>query len=158
MVWVTGMVQWTRELAAKPNDLSSIPGTHVVEGENWFLHVVIWPLPMCYSMPSLTHAVNLLTHVTHAVNLTLKSALSGWRDGSEGKSTHCPSEGPEFKSQHPHGGSQLPVRRDLTPSSGVSEDSKTVWVLCCSLLSSLFFLSLLVWIYLIQRQLQCNYL
>jgi hypothetical protein len=32
-----------------------------------------------------------------------------------GKSTDCSSEGPEFKSQQPHGGSQ-------PPSSGVSKD------------------------------------
>jgi hypothetical protein len=37
----------------------------------------------------------------------------------------CSSEGPEFKSQQPHGGSQ-PSQRDLTPSSGVSEDSYSV--------------------------------
>jgi hypothetical protein len=26
---------------------------------------------------------------------------TGWRDGSEGKSTDCSSKGPEFKSQQP---------------------------------------------------------
>jgi hypothetical protein len=31
----------------------------------------------------------------------------GWRDGSGVKSTDCSSEDPEFKSQHPHDGSQL---------------------------------------------------
>jgi hypothetical protein len=31
--------------------------------------------------------------------------IGGWRDGSEVKSTACSSEGPEFKSQQPHGGS-----------------------------------------------------
>jgi hypothetical protein len=35
----------------------------------------------------------------------------GWRDGSAGKSTDCSSEGPEFKSQQPHGGSQPPIMR-----------------------------------------------
>jgi hypothetical protein len=35
----------------------------------------------------------------------------------------CSSEGQEFKSQQPHGGSQP---SDLTPSSGVSEDSYSV--------------------------------
>jgi hypothetical protein len=35
----------------------------------------------------------------------------GWRDGSAGQSTDCSSEGPEFKSQQPHGGSQRPVMR-----------------------------------------------
>jgi hypothetical protein len=34
--------------------------------------------------------------------------MLGWRDGSAVKSTDCsqPSNGPEFKSQQPHGGSQ----------------------------------------------------
>jgi hypothetical protein len=35
----------------------------------------------------------------------------GWRDGSVVKSTDCSSEGPEFKSQQPHGGSQPSVMR-----------------------------------------------
>jgi hypothetical protein len=35
----------------------------------------------------------------------------GWRDGSAVKSTDCFSEGPEFKSQQPHGGSQPSVMR-----------------------------------------------
>jgi hypothetical protein len=36
----------------------------------------------------------------------LKTKQKGWRDGSAGKSTHCSFQGPEFKSQQPHGGSQ----------------------------------------------------
>jgi hypothetical protein len=45
-----------------------------------------------------------------------------WRDGSVVKSTDCSSEGPEFKSQQPHGGSQISVMRSDTSSgaSGVS--------------------------------------
>jgi hypothetical protein len=35
----------------------------------------------------------------------------GWRDDSEVKSTDCSSEGPEFKSYQPWGGSQPPVMR-----------------------------------------------
>jgi hypothetical protein len=35
----------------------------------------------------------------------------GWRDGSAVKSTDCSPEGPEFKSQQPHGGSQPPIMR-----------------------------------------------
>ena len=35
----------------------------------------------------------------------------GWGDGSAVKGTECSSEGPEFKSQKPHGDSQLPVMR-----------------------------------------------
>jgi restriction endonuclease len=36
----------------------------------------------------------------------------GWRDGSMVKSTDCSSEGPEFKSQQPHGGSQ-PISNEI---------------------------------------------
>ena len=36
---------------------------------------------------------------------------SGWRDGSVAKSTDFYPEGPEFKSQQPHGGSQPSVMR-----------------------------------------------
>jgi hypothetical protein len=36
----------------------------------------------------------------------LENILSGWRDGSAMKSTDCSSQGPEFNSQQPHGGSQ----------------------------------------------------
>jgi hypothetical protein len=37
--------------------------------------------------------------------------LKGWRDGSVVKSTDCSPEGPEFKSQQPHGGSQPSVMK-----------------------------------------------
>jgi hypothetical protein len=44
--------------------------------------------------------------------ILFKKALNrGWRDGSAGKSTGCFSEGPEFKSKPPHGGSQPSVMR-----------------------------------------------
>jgi hypothetical protein len=35
----------------------------------------------------------------------------GWRDGSVVKSIDCSSEGPEIKSQQPHGGSQPSVTK-----------------------------------------------
>ena len=38
----------------------------------------------------------------------------GWRDGSAVKNTDCSSEGSEFKSQQPHGGSQPSVTRSDT--------------------------------------------
>jgi predicted nucleic acid-binding Zn-ribbon protein len=41
----------------------------------------------------------------------IEESLRGWRDGSEVKSTDCSSEGPEFNSQQPHGGSQPCVMR-----------------------------------------------
>lgn len=36
-----GFVQWVRGSAAKPEDLSSIPATHMVEGENQLLQVAL---------------------------------------------------------------------------------------------------------------------
>jgi hypothetical protein len=38
-----------------------------------------------------------------------------WRDGSVVKSTDCSSEGPEFNSQQPHGGSQPSVTESNAP-------------------------------------------
>jgi hypothetical protein len=50
--------------------------------------------------------------VTNETNWEIyKSHNWGWRDGSAVKSTDCSSEGPEFKSQQPHGGSQPSVMR-----------------------------------------------
>ena len=40
-----------------------------------------------------------------------KFKFLGWRDGSAGKSTDCSSEGPGFKYQQPHGGSQPPIMK-----------------------------------------------
>jgi hypothetical protein len=45
------------------------------------------------------------------LNLPLKSLPRGWWDGSAVKSTDCSSEGPEFKSQQPCGGSQPSVMK-----------------------------------------------
>jgi hypothetical protein len=41
----------------------------------------------------------------------LKKCSAGWSDGSVVKSIDCSSEGPEFKSQQPHGDSQPSVMR-----------------------------------------------
>ena len=46
--------------------------------------------------------------------LVMKCSYWGWRDGSAVKSTDCIPEGPEFKSQQPHGGSQPPVMKSDT--------------------------------------------
>jgi hypothetical protein len=65
------------------------------------------------------HCKNLAKARTHIINCkhqaerepgvgqSFKKNISklGWRDGSVVKSTDCSSEGPEFKSQQPHGGS-----------------------------------------------------
>jgi hypothetical protein len=39
-----------------------------------------------------------------------KSKAEDWRDGSAVKITNCSSRGPEFNSQHLHGGSQPSVK------------------------------------------------
>jgi hypothetical protein len=54
-----------------------------------------------------------------------EKAVRGWRDGSAIKSTDCSYEGPEFKSQQPHGGLQPSVMTS-DPSTGVSEDRYSV--------------------------------
>lgn len=38
------MAQLDKELAAKPSDLSSVPGIHMVAGENLLSQIVLWPL------------------------------------------------------------------------------------------------------------------
>jgi hypothetical protein len=42
---------------------------------------------------------------------SLFKLLLGWRNGSAVNSTDCSSEGPEFKSQQLHGGSQPSIMR-----------------------------------------------
>ena len=31
------MAQWVKAFATKPEDLSSVPGSHLVEGENYYI-------------------------------------------------------------------------------------------------------------------------
>ena len=38
------MAQWVKALAAKLDDRSSTPGTHMVEGESSLTKIVLWPL------------------------------------------------------------------------------------------------------------------
>lgn len=38
------MAQLDKELAAQPSDLSSVPGIHMVAGENLLSQIVLWPL------------------------------------------------------------------------------------------------------------------
>jgi hypothetical protein len=52
----------------------------------------------------------------------------GWRDGSAVKSTDCSSRGPEFNSQHPHGGSQPSIMGFDNLFWCVSEDSYSVLI------------------------------
>ena len=50
----------------------------------------------------------------HNLRKFLEKIIRGWKDGSVGKSTDCSSKGHEFKSQHPHGGSQPSVKGSNT--------------------------------------------
>ena len=43
-VWASEMAQQVKVLASKPDNLSSIPETSVMEGENQLYKVVIFPL------------------------------------------------------------------------------------------------------------------
>jgi hypothetical protein len=43
-----------------------------------------------------------------------KKRYGDWRNGSVVKNTDCSSEGSEFKSQQPHGGSQPSIMRSDT--------------------------------------------
>jgi hypothetical protein len=52
------------------------------------------------------HQVSAGSHAWVLCKSSKKGSKKGWRDGSVVKSTDCSSEGPEFKSQQPHGGSQ----------------------------------------------------
>jgi hypothetical protein len=90
-------------------------------------------LPQC---PSLSHSLWIAECIVEVYILKfvmvyfcskswLEIGLEGWRDGSAVKSTDCSSEGCEFKSQQPHGGSQPSVMRSGA-SSGVSKDSYSI--------------------------------
>jgi hypothetical protein len=52
-----------------------------------------------------------LTKWVMGTHLDKEVLEGGWWDGWAVKSTDCSSEGPEFKSQKPHGGSQPSVMR-----------------------------------------------
>jgi hypothetical protein len=65
-------------------------------------------------MYSLTRGASRKVNVSYLVLKGIRGLRRpdlGWRDGSAVKSTDCFSEGPEFKSQQPHGGSQPSVMR-----------------------------------------------
>jgi hypothetical protein len=70
------------------------------------------------------------THFVDQAGLELRNLLAsasrvlGLKACATTPGSDCSSEGPEFKSQQPHGG--LPIMRDLRPSSGASEDSYSI--------------------------------
>lgn len=65
--WLNGLRDWLLSLL----DLSLILGTHIAEGQNWFLQVVFWPPHVCCGMHMCAHT---RTH-TH-VHIILKSVFS----------------------------------------------------------------------------------
>ena len=66
-----------------------------------------WPGVFCHSEGKLPNTTSLKNCISGAKKLAqcLRALAEGWRDGSVVKSTDCSSEGSEFKSQQPHGGS-----------------------------------------------------
>ena len=58
----------------------------------------------------MSHAIiNFTPPVMTIMGYVIIDVVLGWRSGSAVKSTDCSSDGPEFKSQQPLGGSQPPV-------------------------------------------------
>lgn len=56
------MDQQVKALAAKPDDRSSIPGTHMTEGKNGLLQVVLISRHrLCYMCAAHTHSCTLIT-------------------------------------------------------------------------------------------------
>jgi hypothetical protein len=90
-------------LGALVEDRSLAPNTHVRMAQNQCSSssresdALFWPLQVLHS------GMHTNTQITHT--------WRGWRDGSVLKSTDCSSEGPEFKSQQTHGGSQPSAMR-----------------------------------------------
>jgi hypothetical protein len=74
------MALLVKTLAARPHNLSAIPGIHGMEGKN------LYPLK---------HIILLHPHMQ---TKSIRMQYQGWRDGSAGKSTDCSFRGPEFKS------------------------------------------------------------
>jgi hypothetical protein len=69
--------------------------------------------------------VAFLSYLTHSFK---NISGGGWRDGSEVKSTDCSSEGPEFKFQQPHGGSQPLVMRSDALFCGVFSQLQCTYI------------------------------
>lgn len=48
--------------ATRPEDPNLIPKTHMVEGGNWFLQIVLWPLCVQCGMPVDAQSVDSIQH------------------------------------------------------------------------------------------------
>jgi hypothetical protein len=103
---------WLVQLPSFPRDfLSQRPGFWKYRQavmSTWLL-CGLWafkPWVLCLLVKCFIHSC-----ISLASKQCLKTSFWGWQDGSGGKSTDCSSEGPEFKSQQPHGGSQPPIMR-----------------------------------------------
>ena len=67
------MAQWMRVLTTKPGNLSSIPRTHMVEGENRLLQVVLWSSHTYRSKLTITHT-HTHTHTHTQINKCNKNS------------------------------------------------------------------------------------
>lgn len=87
------MAQQVKAFATKHDDLSSIPGTHIAERENWLSHVVLW------AIPTLMHTCSVHTHTLNIYlksyrgdlrelgsrKLTIRREVGEWRHRTQGK-------------------------------------------------------------------------
>lgn len=64
MDWRNGLL--VKDFAAKPDNLDLVPGTHMVEEENWFLYVTLWPLQEWHQ-----NCVHIHSHTQKFVKITL---------------------------------------------------------------------------------------
>jgi hypothetical protein len=75
---------------------------HIVYELPWYGHILVYH----------QHSARDRSSSKVQSRLHVKSIeVGGWRDGSAVKSTDCSSEGPEFKSQQPHGVSQASIMK-----------------------------------------------
>lgn len=111
------MAQWMKGLAVKHEDLSSIPGTHMVEGRELTPIIALWPPPVCKinkalktnfkrilasSLCCLPPGANCFPHVTSTCRSqkpafqnylgksagSLKIAMPAWHLGAQSYSLH----------------------------------------------------------------------
>lgn len=77
------MTQWMKSLVAKPSDLSSIPGTHMVKGEIGLSQVVLWCLHICCGkcvcLCAYVHMQNKWQKTSHPFLVVGSGYETGWK-------------------------------------------------------------------------------
>lgn len=81
------MTQWVKVPVPTPDDLSPVPGTHMVESENWLLQAVLCmqahfmyanahtQIRTCVCAHTHAHRANSLTHQLYPFSLKIKWPL-----------------------------------------------------------------------------------